>query len=146
MLAMVLHPDVQRRAQAELDAVVGPHRLPDFRDRADLPYLDRIITEVHRWYTVQPLAQQHRASDDISYRGYTIPKGATITPNVWCVQGSCFTAGALANGEHVRRSVLRSEETYGPDAHKFVPDRFLRPGLLGVPRGFPSGTFGYGRR
>ncbi|EIN08748.1 cytochrome P450 [Punctularia strigosozonata HHB-11173 SS5] len=125
-LAMVLYPDVQRKAQEEIDAVVGPHRLPDFNDRPHLPYLDCIITEIHRWYTVQPLAQQHRASEDIPYRGYIIPKGATITPNVW--------------------SVLRDERVYGSDVGTFNPERWLRPGLENAPRGFPSGTFGYGRR
>lgn len=38
MLAMLLHPEVQRRAQAEIDAVVGADRLPSFEDRAELPF------------------------------------------------------------------------------------------------------------
>jgi cytochrome P450 len=84
-LAMVLHPDVQRKAQAEIDTIVGHSRLPDFSDRPSLPYLDRIITEVHRWHPVTPLAQEHRASEDVLYRGYVIPKGATITPNAWYI-------------------------------------------------------------
>ena len=45
---MVLHPDVLRRAQAELDAVVGPARLPDMGDREALPYLDAVLMEVYR--------------------------------------------------------------------------------------------------
>jgi len=49
MLAMVLYPDVFAKAQAELDRVIGSHRLPDFSDRDTLPYLDAIITETLRY-------------------------------------------------------------------------------------------------
>lgn len=35
---MTLHPEVQRKAQAEIDAVIGNDRLPNFEDREDLPY------------------------------------------------------------------------------------------------------------
>lgn len=37
-LAMVLNPDVQRKAQAEIDSVVGGARLPKLEDREQLPY------------------------------------------------------------------------------------------------------------
>ncbi len=45
---MVLHPDAFKRAQQEMDLVVGRSRLPDFDDRANLPYLDCVISEVLR--------------------------------------------------------------------------------------------------
>jgi len=44
-LAMVLNPQVWKRAQAQIDAVFGTERLPDFGDRAALPYVDAIIRE-----------------------------------------------------------------------------------------------------
>ncbi len=53
-LAMTLYPDVRKKAQAELDAVVGPHRLPTFADWENLPYLDAVRKEVLRWATVTP--------------------------------------------------------------------------------------------
>lgn len=46
---MVLYPDVQRKAQAELDRVVGDSRLPDFGDRDALPYLEAVVMEVYRY-------------------------------------------------------------------------------------------------
>ena len=49
MLAMLLYPDVQKKAQAELDNVLGPDRLPEFDDRESLPYVDAICKETHRW-------------------------------------------------------------------------------------------------
>ena len=56
-LAMVLNPDVQRKAQRELDQVVGPHRLPDFADQPSLPYVDAIVKETLRWNPVVPLGE-----------------------------------------------------------------------------------------
>jgi cytochrome P450 len=52
---MVLYPEVQRKAQAEIDAVVGRDRLPDFRDRPLLPYVSAILEEALRWHPVLPL-------------------------------------------------------------------------------------------
>lgn len=51
---MMNHPEVQRRAQSEIDSVVGSQRLPDFEDRASLPYLDAIMRETMRWHPVLP--------------------------------------------------------------------------------------------
>lgn len=48
ILAMTLYPDVQRKAQAEIDSVVGHDRLPDFNDQPLLPYIDAMVKEVLR--------------------------------------------------------------------------------------------------
>ena len=45
---MILYPDVQRRAHAELDKVVGMDRLPDLDDQSELPYMTAIMREVLR--------------------------------------------------------------------------------------------------
>ena len=55
-LAMVLYPEVQKKAQVEIDAVVGPNRLPDLEDRPSLPYINAIIKESMRWHLVAPLS------------------------------------------------------------------------------------------
>jgi cytochrome P450 len=52
---MTLFPDVQKKAQAEIDAVVGNDRLPKFTDRSQLPYVDALVKEVLRWNIVVPL-------------------------------------------------------------------------------------------
>lgn len=52
---MVLYPDVQKKAQAEIDAVVGQDRLPTFTDRDSLPYVNALFKEVLRWHTSVPL-------------------------------------------------------------------------------------------
>ena len=53
-LAMVLHPDAMRKAQQEIDAVVGKGRLPGFADRDSLPYTNALALEVLRWHSVTP--------------------------------------------------------------------------------------------
>ena len=54
-LAIALYPEVQKKAQAEIDAVVGAHRLPDFEDRPSLPYINAIVKESMRWHLVLPI-------------------------------------------------------------------------------------------
>lgn len=53
-LAMTTFPDLQKKAQAEIDAVVGPDRLPSFADRDSLPYTEALVKEVLRWNVVSP--------------------------------------------------------------------------------------------
>ena len=49
---MTLYPEVQRKAQAEIDQIVGNSRLPDFSDEAVLPYVQAVLKEVLRWHPV----------------------------------------------------------------------------------------------
>jgi cytochrome P450 len=104
VLAMVLCPDVQKRAQAEIDSAIGRDRLPTFEDRPSLPYIDAIVRETFRWQPVVPLGVPHAATSDDVYDGYFIPKGAIITYNTWCI--------------------TRDEKRY-PDASRFIPERFI---------------------
>lgn len=82
-LAMTLYPDVQRKAQEELDRVLGPNRLPTFEDRDNLPYIEALVKETLRWHPVAPTGIPHLCTEDDLYNGYLIPKGALILPNIW---------------------------------------------------------------
>jgi cytochrome P450 len=82
-LAMVLHPHVFRKAQEELDRVVGLDRLPDFSDRHSLPYITAIIKECLRWNPVSPLPVAHRLMVDDIYEGYFMPAGSIVLGNCW---------------------------------------------------------------
>ena len=62
-LAMALHPEVQKKAQTEIDTVVGPKRLPDFHDRPSLPYINAVVKELSRWNLVLPLGKLSLASE-----------------------------------------------------------------------------------
>lgn len=74
-LAMVLYPEVQRKAQAEIDAVVGKDRLPDFGDRPFLPYVSAILEEALRWHPVVPLGTPQLQS---SLQPYSSQRRLTI--------------------------------------------------------------------
>ena len=80
---MALYPDVQKKAQAELEKVVGSQRLPDFADRDALPYVNAILKELARWHVVAPTGVPHAATQDDVYNGYFIPAGATIHALEW---------------------------------------------------------------
>ena len=82
-LAMALHPDVQKKAQAELDSVVGHDRFPTHADRPDLPYIEAVAKESLRWHNVLPSGVSHSTSQDMVYDGYFIPAGTILMPNTW---------------------------------------------------------------
>ena len=82
-LALSLNPQVQMKAQAELDSVVGSSRLPDFGDRESLVYVNAIVKESFRWFTVTPLGISHRTIQDDEFQGYFIPAGTVLTANIW---------------------------------------------------------------
>ncbi len=82
---MATYPEVQKRAQAELDTIVGPHRLPTIEDEKLLPYVSALVKECLRWRLVAPLGLAHRSTEEDEYKGYRIPKGSVVVPNIWYV-------------------------------------------------------------
>ncbi|KAK4203561.1 cytochrome P450 [Triangularia verruculosa] len=79
---MALHPSAVQMAQQELDKVVGPDRLPSWKDEKNLPYLRALIKEVHRWAPIGNLGVPHATTENITYRNWHIPKGTIIFPNL----------------------------------------------------------------
>lgn len=104
VVAMAQNPEVQRRAQAEIDSVVGTVRLPDFGDRSSLPYVEAVYRETLRWHPAAPLGVPHATSSADIYDNYFIPQGATIIMNVW--------------------AMTRNEAKY-MDPEEFYPERFF---------------------
>lgn len=80
---MAKYPDVQRRAQEEIDRVVGTDRLPTFADDADLPYVNALVKEIFRWRPTAPLAIPHASMEDDTYNGLFIPKDSLVLGNSW---------------------------------------------------------------
>jgi len=122
---MTLYPEIQRKAQDEVDRVVGD-RLPGAADLPNLPYFHAIISEILRWNPIASLVA-HTARDDGFYREYFIPKGSMILLNVW--------------------GLLHDPQVYD-DPMTFNPDRFIaKPGQLEAPETDPRKfAFGMGRR
>ncbi|OBZ67807.1 O-methylsterigmatocystin oxidoreductase [Grifola frondosa] len=124
--AMLAHLEVQRKAQVELDAVIGPGRLPTFSDHDSLPYINAVVVECLHWCPVVPAGAPHRVMADDEYNGYFIPKGSIVISNIW----------ALA----------RDASVYA-EPEDFNPNRFLKDGKLDPDVRDPSTLmFGFGRR
>ncbi|KAL0957042.1 hypothetical protein HGRIS_003142 [Hohenbuehelia grisea] len=121
---MALHPHVVKRAQAEIDSVIGGLRLPTLEDRPHLPYLEAIYREVMRWRPAAPLGLPHAISDDDIYEGYFMPKGTIVITNIWG---------------------MGRDESLFTDPETFKPERFL--GSDGELNGDDKlSAFGFGRR
>ncbi|KAL7937811.1 cytochrome P450 [Trichoderma chlorosporum] len=121
VLGMVLNPEVQQKAQEEIDRVVGLDRLPDISDEENLPYVRGVAKEALRFFPVLPMGIPHEAGEEIAFRGYRIPKGAFIRPCVWWFMNDPKT--------HANPS-------------SYDPERYLEP--RNEPD--PMDGFGYGRR
>ncbi|KAI0689845.1 cytochrome P450 [Cerioporus squamosus] len=125
--AMASNPQIQKRAQDELDRTVGPDRLPTMQDKPDLPYIAAIAKECLRWRSVAPLNIPHVAVQEDEYKGYRIPAGSVIMANMWAYS---------------------RDTRYYPDPETFRPERFLlesgepNPDVLDP----AEIAFGYGRR
>jgi len=125
-LAMVLNPKAMKKAQEELDRVVGKGELPDYSHKERLPYIDALIKEVLRWNPPLPISLPNRAMQDDVYRGRLIPAGAIVIQNVW--------------------AICRDRSIY-PDPETFNPDRFLKDGKINPLVFNPEDRiFGTGRR
>ena len=81
--AMSHNPDVQRKAREELDAVIGPSRLPCLADRESLPFVNAVVKEILRWHCAAPLDVPHTSTADDEFNGYFIPEGSIIMINAW---------------------------------------------------------------
>jgi cytochrome P450 len=128
---MITNPDIQLRAQDELDAIVGRSRTPTFADAPSLPYIQAIVKETLRWRPAAPLGVPHATTEDDWYEGMFIPKGTICISNIW----QCHHDPA----------------SYGDDAESFKPERFLdgNGGLIPGPvetRDDGHSGFGFGRR
>lgn len=119
ILAMMLYPETQAKAQQEIDALIGNNRLPVMQDRHQLPYTNNLIQEVLRWCPILPSGVPHACYQDDIYQGCRIPRGAIVVANAWAMS--------------------RDERLY-KDSERFDPDRFLDPSVPPFP------AFGFGRR
>ncbi|XP_071486275.1 steroid 17-alpha-hydroxylase/17,20 lyase-like [Diadema antillarum] len=119
------YSEIQKKAQTEIDSVIGRDRVPTIEDRGTLPYTEATLYEVMRYSTVGPLSLPHSTICDAKIRDYVIPKGAIVMINLHSMH-------------------FDPQEWDDPDS--FKPDHFLDE--AGTVRQHPPSfmPFGAGRR
>ncbi|KAF4422100.1 O-methylsterigmatocystin oxidoreductase [Fusarium acutatum] len=120
--AMLIYPNIQKKAQEEIDRVIGDSHLPSFTNKPNLPYITAIAQEVLRWHTLAPMGFPHMTTEDDTYRGYFIPKNTLLFPAV--------------------ASLTHDPEVYH-DPMEFKPERYFEPYNEPLPTDL---VFGFGRR
>ncbi|KAJ5090659.1 hypothetical protein N7532_009343 [Penicillium argentinense] len=123
-LAMMNFPGVQRKAQAELDRVIGEDRFPSVADRPNLPYIDGVLKETMRWHTVAVMTPRKSDEDEV-INGYLVPRGAILMANIWAMNND--------------------PEIY-PNPSDFRPERYLPAEGQEIAPDPHDNTFGFGRR
>ncbi|KAF8523770.1 cytochrome P450 [Hysterangium stoloniferum] len=132
ILAMILYPEAQLTAQKELDAVIGPNRLPSFEDRSQLPYLVALCKEFLRWHPVATIAIPHRLmQDDVGPILYTCwhYSSRKCMSMSWPRYGGEYSLyyrsiNSASLQYHSPPGALR------PDSNAFIPGMLSRPALF----------------
>ncbi|BFZ06894.1 hypothetical protein BsWGS_09933 [Bradybaena similaris] len=125
ILYMLNYPEVQKKIFDEIKDKVGTDRTPTMQDKTQLIYLRAVIMETQRLGSIVPLSLTHMVSEEATLRGYTLPKGTWVIPNL--------------------DSVLHDKNIWGEDVLRFRPERFIDDqGKLKNPEEFIP--FSMGRR
>ena len=106
-MLMAIHPEIQNKAQREIDQLLDGQRLPMLSDQDDLPYITALAKEIYRWHTPLPISIPKSLIEDDEYKGHYIPKGATVMENIW--------------------AIFHDPSMY-PEPDVFNPERFLKDG------------------
>ncbi|KAK0194733.1 cytochrome P450 [Armillaria mellea] len=118
IVAMALFPD-------EIDSVVGTDRLPTVLDRPSMPYVEATMKEVLRWKPALPLSIARKSNKADYYKGYYIPEGTIVMPNVWAIS---------------------IDDKSGIPAHEFAPERHIKEYVGHTATDPATYAFGFGRR
>ena len=117
---LALRPDIQDTAYKAICEAYGPENWGDTGDEIGVPYINALVKECLRSFTVLRLSLPRAAWKDIHYGDIFIPRGTTVFLNAW--------------------GCNRDESVYGPDAYAFRPERFLEDPEL------PHAAYGFGTR
>ncbi|KAG0473195.1 hypothetical protein HPP92_015052 [Vanilla planifolia] len=107
MAELLYEPDRMRKAQQELDTVVGKDRVVEESDIPQLRYLGAVLKETLRLHSPSPLLVPRRTSSNCTAGGFSIPAGTAVIINAWAIH----------------RDPSRWE-----DPEEFKPERFLPEG------------------
>lgn len=123
---MVLHQDIQARAQSEIDTVVGAKRSVAHSDLPHLPYLSAIVKETLRMHPPGPLLSWARlAIHDTQIGSHFIPAGTTAMVNMWSIT---------------------HDPMFWQEPEEFKPERFVEEDVAIMGSDLRFAPFGSGRR
>ncbi|KAG0605926.1 hypothetical protein M758_9G098800 [Ceratodon purpureus] len=127
MAELVRNPNILKRAQEELDSVVGTDRLVEESDLPNLPYLQALVKECFRLHAPGPLGVPRKSVAPLKLGEYTLPANTRLI----------FNLATIHRDSRVYESPL-----------KFDPERFLKnPDInVGPNEHFELLPFGFGRR
>lgn len=101
--AMILFPEVQKRAHKDIDRIVGPDRMPNMDDEPKLQYIRSCVKESLRWMPTTILGVPHALTQEDEYMGYRLPRGAVVIANNY---------------------TIHMDPSRHPEPRKFDPDRY----------------------
>ncbi|PKA50363.1 Cytochrome P450 78A4 [Apostasia shenzhenica] len=126
MARMVLHPEIQAEAQAEIDSAVGNSRPVSDSDIPNLRYLQSIVKETLRMHPPGPLLSWARlAIHDVNVGNHFIPAGTTAMVNMWAIT---------------------HDKSIWADPNDFKPERFMSDEISIMGSDLRLAPFGSGRR
>ncbi|KAL9286533.1 putative cytochrome P450 [Arabidopsis thaliana] len=125
MAELINKPEIMKRAQQELDKVVGKNNIVEEKHITKLPYILSIMKETLRLHPALPLLIPRCPSETTVIGGYTIPNDSKVFINVW----------AIHRNPNVWENPL-----------EFNPDRFLDKGYDFSGNDYSYFPFGSGRR
>ncbi|KAL2902372.1 Geraniol 8-hydroxylase [Bienertia sinuspersici] len=125
-MAELLHnPEKLKKAQIELQEIIGEGNPVEESDISRLPYLQAVIKETLRLHPPVPLLLPKRADTDVKLNGFTVPKNAQVLINVWAIS---------------------RDPTLWENPTSFEPEKFMGSEIDVKGRNFELIPFGAGRR
>ncbi|KAJ9560141.1 hypothetical protein OSB04_005301 [Centaurea solstitialis] len=85
MSLLLNHPEVVKRARAEIDEHIGHERLVEETDIPNLPYTQCIVQETLRLFPPGPLLLPHESSEDCTIGGFNVSRGTMVLVNAWAI-------------------------------------------------------------
>ncbi|XP_075057393.1 cytochrome P450 2K1-like isoform X2 [Mixophyes fleayi] len=117
LLLMMKHPEIQRKVQSEIENVIGSSE-PQVSHRKDMPYTDAVIHEIQRFGNIVPNNLPHATTQDVTFRGYFLPKGTHIIP---------LLTSVLYDKDHFEKPEEFYPEHFLDASGKFVKNEAFMP-------------------
>ncbi|GMN49200.1 hypothetical protein TIFTF001_018367 [Ficus carica] len=124
MAELLKAPEMMRKAQAELDQVIGKGNQIKELDITRLPYLQAILKETFGLHQAVPFLVPRKAGTNVELNGYVVPEDAQVLVNVWTIS---------------------RDLTIWENPEKFMPERFLGSNVDVRGHDFQLTPFGGGR-